>query len=576
MAFAGRQFQSLRRSFRRSIRKRTYNFDDPITNISKKRRSEGDENVELQCYSCEEPPSSPMRLWSGSKNMDNTTDIVEDLDIFYVRQLAISLQDYELQRKIDLEIKMREGTRKLLAACNRELHLLEAAKALLVSNTRVLAYMSELQRRKTAQYVQEKNKKKGSSRGVSASSGSSEGSGSECGSRPACKGKIAVSDIRIPLFWKDVDHIKNRGDHHRYAIFCLLKIGTEINSTQLVTNVDRTATDVTFEDSFVFENVSPDFQFTFEVYSYNLHDDMTMASTPQKLRRKINSFSNSVGKTVGRKLQGSLSTGSSEESANPEETPRFRLVAQANLTVDDINPVTKTHDLSLETDDTARSHCLPLFGNFCCRLAAQPSCMAQILCQGILHLQENQAGLANWRRNLWGVLRDGHLKVWDKAEDMSINADPIHTIPVSKDTVVSLSTESSATNPHVLEVSRQEGEERHHLAAESQGELERWRSSLEQLIVDQGAWLDACHTSVDILATEPRRPSMDSDRTGSLYDEMSISTDLTSQDESDDESVFTDSPAMNLRPRPLVANTKTFKKPIFTIPKILVRRETNV
>ncbi|XP_038065312.1 rhotekin-like isoform X2 [Patiria miniata] len=537
MAFAGRQFQSLRRSFRRSKRKRTYDLNETVNGVSKKRRSEGDENVELQFYTSE---------------------------------------DYELQKKIDLEIKMREGTKKLLAACNRELQLLEASKALLVSNARVLAYMSELQERKTAQYLE----KKGSSAASHGSerSGSTQ-NGSECGSRPACKGKVAVSDIRIPLFWKDVDHIKNRGDHHRYAVFCLLKIGSDINSTQLVTNVDRTATDVNFEDSFIFENVSPDFQFTIEVYSYNLHDDMTIASTPQKLRRKINSFSNSVGKTVGRRLQASMSAGSNEESLNPSEmpgTPRFHLVACSNLTVNDVNPVTKTHDLSLETDDNARPHCLPLFGNVCCRLAAQPNCMAQSLSQGILHLQERQAGLPSWRRNLWGVLQDGHLKLWDKAEEVSISAVPILTVPVSKDTVVSLSSECSVTYPHVLAVGERESEERHHLATESKGELERWCSALEQLVVDQGAWLNACHTSIGILPSEHRRPSVESDRTGSLYDEMSISADLPSQDESDDENVFVDSPATNLRPRPQLTKVKPFKKPIFTIPKILVRRETNV
>lgn len=70
-----------------------------------------------------------------------------------------------MEQKIDLEIKMREGSAKLLAACNNpktnskvssmysagsahNTQMLEAAKNLLTSNERMTAYMAELQRRK--------------------------------------------------------------------------------------------------------------------------------------------------------------------------------------------------------------------------------------------------------------------------------------------------------------------------------------------------------------------------------------------------------------------------------------------
>jgi len=63
------------------------------------------------------------------------------------------LQDEEMQGKIDYEIKMREGTARLLAASKHPTQLLEAAKNLLTSNTRIIAYMAELQRRNTAQVL---------------------------------------------------------------------------------------------------------------------------------------------------------------------------------------------------------------------------------------------------------------------------------------------------------------------------------------------------------------------------------------------------------------------------------------
>ena len=48
--------------------------------------------------------------------------------------------------------------------------------------------------------------------------------------------------------WKDVDHFKNKGDYRKYAVFCLLKVGTEIYDTSMIIDVDRTMTDITFED----------------------------------------------------------------------------------------------------------------------------------------------------------------------------------------------------------------------------------------------------------------------------------------------------------------------------------------
>lgn len=70
--------------------------------------------------------------------------------------LLFILQDDEMQQKIDYEIKMREGTARLLAASKHPAQLLEAAKNLLTSNTRIIAYMAELQRRKTAQVLGQK------------------------------------------------------------------------------------------------------------------------------------------------------------------------------------------------------------------------------------------------------------------------------------------------------------------------------------------------------------------------------------------------------------------------------------
>lgn len=61
---------------------------------------------------------------------------------------SLWLQEYDLEQKIEVEIKMREGSARLLAAARHRAQSLEAARALLTSNERMSAYMAELQRRK--------------------------------------------------------------------------------------------------------------------------------------------------------------------------------------------------------------------------------------------------------------------------------------------------------------------------------------------------------------------------------------------------------------------------------------------
>lgn len=58
------------------------------------------------------------------------------------------LQEHDLEQKIEVEIKMREGSARLLAAAKHRAQSLEAAKALLTSNEKMSVYMAELQCRR--------------------------------------------------------------------------------------------------------------------------------------------------------------------------------------------------------------------------------------------------------------------------------------------------------------------------------------------------------------------------------------------------------------------------------------------
>lgn len=119
------------------------------------------------------------------------------------------------------------------------------------------------------------------------------------------KADVCVSEIRIPLLWRDSDHFKNRGEYKRFAMFCLLKIDSQIFDTQLVSDVDRQVTDVTFEDAIVFNEISHDFELKFEIYSCVYLEQFSLSSTPRKIKQRLTS---SFSKAMGRRLSSQITS----------------------------------------------------------------------------------------------------------------------------------------------------------------------------------------------------------------------------------------------------------------------------
>ncbi|XP_071828081.1 rhotekin-like isoform X4 [Apostichopus japonicus] len=469
--------------------------------------------------------------YQWSKDMVDLTkdwNVFNDLDIYYIRQIAISLKDYDIQQKIDLEIKMREGTRKLLAACKREVPSLEAAKSLLTSHARVLTYMAELQRRKTEECLDKLSVDEDGR-----------------GHLKPCLAKVSISDIRIPLMWKNADHIMNKGDHNRYAVFCLLKVGTEIYDTELHMNIDRTACDVTFEEVFTFDKVKPDFNFILEVYSYNLHKDLTIASTPQKIRKRLNSIG-SVKKTDNSIL---IPTVCAEEENTSVEAPKFFLVGRANLRLSDANDVIKIHSLSLEGSDEQHNR-VPLFNHFCCRLAVQPQSVLQDAVTGHLLVKEKALGSPDVHQ-LWCRLRGGRLQCWNTPSEADCKG-AILSVSLQKDSIVSKSALSEIGQFPFCITCPCGGKERRHLfSAESEGDLKRWKTALDQQIVNIEAWKQACNSVMPLRTPSAfkRRGSL-RPRKGSLYDQLTVYSPLLDSPERQKSTDENNSPpSANLRPR---------------------------
>ena len=244
---------------------------------------------------------------------------------------------------------------------------------------------------------------------------------------------LTISELRIPLMWRDVDHFKGRGDYRRYAVFCLLKIDSQIYDTQLISDVDRQMTDLTFDDIIVFNNVDHEYELTLEVYSCVYLEQFSFSSTPRKLKEKL---SNSVSRAMGRRLATQTASANyTKELEAYDKSYRFAMIASAKLGLMDASESIKTYDLHLVSPEahgrqvtlsrqqhpsssdtmaannsstlyynsnlsgagycgivTASNHkdihknTLPLFGHFCCRLQVRPDVFDKSVKSGYLRI----------------------------------------------------------------------------------------------------------------------------------------------------------------------------------------------
>ncbi|XP_063165757.1 rhotekin isoform X2 [Candoia aspera] len=443
--------------------------------------------------------------------MQDKLHILEDLNMLYIRQIALSLEGTDLQKKIDHEIRMREGACKLLVACTQRQQALEVTKSLLVCNSRILAYMAELQRMKEAQVMQRMARRP-------SEAGPTDG-------RSPCRGRICVSDLRIPLMWKDTEYFKNKGDLHRCAVFCLLQIGTEIYDTEMVL-VDRTLADICFENTVLFTEAGPDFELKIELYSAALEEDSALGGTPKKLASRLSS---SLGRSSGKQMRAAMDGSSSGDNggcsplllppAPAAAGPKYQMLACAHLGLAHIQDAFRTHDL-LVTGNEESSFWLPLYGSLCCRLAAQPSCMVDQVMAGFLKVQGEQL---DWPR-LFCLLRGTNLLCYRHPRDAEAQEEAAFTIAINKETRIR-ATEKSPQGPvRCMSVTNCYGGEEvtHTLQAESHAEAQRWMEAFWQHFYNMSQWKHCCDEVMKVEVPSPRRPPALLPKQGSLYHEMAI------------------------------------------------------
>ncbi|KAM5236453.1 rhotekin-2 [Ctenodactylus gundi] len=437
--------------------------------------------------------------------MGKETDLQAPL---LLMELLKSAFDCSIQEKIDLEIRMREGIWKLLSLSTQRDQVLLAVKNLMVCNARIMAYTSEL--KKIEEQIADQT-------GPWLEFESHE--------RTACRGKIAISDIRIPLMWKDSDHFSNKEQSQRYAIFCLFKLGAEVFDTDMVI-VDKTVTDICFENVTIFNEADPDFQIKVEIYSC-CTEESSITSAPKKLAKKLKT---SISKATGKKINSVL------QEENPEIClffnstiggAKYNLLAHTTLTLESAENNFKTHNLSINGNEES-SFWLPLYGNLCCRLLAQPACMAEDAFEGFLNQQQTLEGATVWRR-LYCVLRGGKLYCFYSPEEIEAKVEPALVVPIHKETRIRAIEKDAKKRIHNFSIISPHGGQAitHIFASDSREDLQKWMEAFWQHFFDLSQWKHCCEELMKIEIISPRKPPLFLTKEAtSVYHDMSIDSPM--------------------------------------------------
>ncbi|XP_050196716.1 rhotekin-2 isoform X1 [Myiozetetes cayanensis] len=404
-------------------------------------------------------------------------------------------------------MRMREGICKLLAVSTQKDQLLRAVKSLMVCNARIRAYRAQLQSQKgepdpcrTAEQSSENGTK----------------------DRVACRAKVAISDIRIPLMWKGSDHFSNKEKSQRYAVFCLFRMGAEVFDTE-VTIVDKAITDICFENVTIFDEARPDFQVKVEVYSCCTEESLYITNTPKKLAKKLKT---SLSKATGRKLKATLEEDSTESllPADPViHGAKYSLLAYTTLGLESTEDNFRTHNLTI-TGNEESSFWLPLYGNMCCRLVAQPSCMTRDMMAGFLNQQQTVGDLTSWRR-LYCVLRGGKLFCYYSPEEIEAKLEPALTVSINKETRIRAVDKDSRRRTNNFSVINPVSGEAvmQRFATDSRDELHKWMEAFWQHFYDLSQWKHCCEELMKIEIMSPRKPPLFLTKEAtSVYHDMSI------------------------------------------------------
>ncbi|XP_068615319.1 rhotekin-2-like, partial [Brachionichthys hirsutus] len=283
--------------------------------------------------------------------------------------------------------------------------------------------------------------------------------------------------------------------------------------------------DLKYLSSFSKEAV-PQFELKVELWSCAVEEETTMANTPKKLAKK---FCNSFGKSAVKKLCPLLDSPDPDTFLRHNPLPlgaKYSLLAYTTLRLPEAEGNFQSHSL-IVLQDAEWSSWLPLYGNLCCRLVAQPACMTQSMMTGYLNQKQCVEGILRCC-SLYCVLSAGFLSCYFTKEEIDAKVQPTLCMPINKDSRIRVIEKDSAGQKlrslSIINPSP-EGSRTVIFSTESKDELENWLDALHQHLYDQSQWLHSCKQLMKMDVASPRKPSLFiAKQADCVYNDLSINS----------------------------------------------------
>ncbi|CAG9532397.1 unnamed protein product [Cercopithifilaria johnstoni] len=341
------------------------------------------------------------------------------------------------------------------------------------------------------------------------------------------RARIGVSHLSVPLAWNSDEHFGTRGEGKVYSMFVALQTTNNVNDSRIVTAVDRTCTDVAFNDSFIFENQPVDFEIEIQLYALRTDGGDTNQSLKQKLTR-------SFGRRFGTNYKTNwlsddmmpfdpLINGeviSNCVNQNGSNNRYFHLLGRTTLTLSDAKPKAGIYDLHLSPN--AANHGPPLYGHIRCRIVAQPNSVAMPLSDGILTVKP--VGYDCLYQNMRCRLQAGVLRCVTNNSQHPQDQATLY-IHINKDSkIIACKHHRSiivTSNCYLDDTKR---DKRFILTSDSEEDIAAWRHAIGLQIADCEQWGEFAVSSIRLIV-EPDHPDvvilsrMNGRR---LYDEIQI------------------------------------------------------
>ncbi|CAI9581662.1 unnamed protein product [Staurois parvus] len=305
----------------------------------------------------------------------------------------------------------------------------------------------------------------------------------------------------------------------------MLKLDHEIFDTDMII-VDKTMTDICFENIIVFTEARPDFQLKLEVYSCCM-EESSITNTPKKLARKLR---NSIGKSAGKKFN------SETEESEPEAFvfsnlhmpgAKFNLLAHIAFTLDSVEDSFRTHTITVAGHEEC-SFWLPLYGSLCCRLVAQPACLTDEVMVGFLNQEEMVGGVRSCIK-LYCVLKGANLHCYYTPEEIEAKVEPTMIIPINKETrirAVEKDSKKRTNSFSIINIVCGEAIPKI-FSADSREDLQKWMEAFWQHFYNLSQWKHCSEEFMKLEIISQRKPPLFSTREAtSVYHDMSIGSPM--------------------------------------------------